>query len=89
MIYIDPPYNTGNDLLYNDDFSQAISGQEGDDGNHLVANIESSGRFHTDWLNMIYPRLKVTKDLLGENEVIFISIDDNEVNNSIKACDSS
>ena len=84
MIYIDPPYNTGNDFVYNDDFSQKTgeymhnSGQEDEEGNRLVANTESNGRFHTDWLNMIYPRLKVAKDLLSEDGVIFISIGDNE-----------
>ena len=87
MIYIDPPYNTGNDFVYNDDFAQTAgdyvhnSGQEDEEGNRLVANTESNGRFHTDWLNMIYPRLKVAKDLLSEDGVIFISIDDNEVEN--------
>lgn len=93
MIYIDPPYNTGNDFVYNDDFAQSAgeyihnSGQEDEEGNRLVANTESNGRFHTDWLNMIYPRLKVAKDLLSEDGVIFISIDDNEVNNVTKVCD--
>ena len=93
MIYIDPPYNTGNDFVYNDDFAQTAgnyihnSGQEDEDGNRLVANTESNGRFHTDWLNMIYPRLKVAKDLLSEDGVIFISIDDNEVENLRKVCD--
>ena len=93
MIYIDPPYNTGNDFVYNDDFSQTTgeymhnSGQEDEEGNRLVANTESNGRFHTDWLNMIYPRLKVAKDLLSEDGVIFISIDDNEVENLRKVCD--
>ena len=93
MIYIDPPYNTGNDFVYNDDFSQSAgeymhnSGQEDEEGNRLVANTESNGRFHTDWLNMIYPRLKVAKDLLSEDGVIFISIDDNEVENLKKICD--
>ena len=87
MIYIDPPYNTGNDFVYNDDFSQSAgeymhnSGQEDADGNRLVTNAESNGRFHTDWLNMIYPRLKVAKDLLSEDGVIFISIDDHEQEN--------
>ena len=87
MIYIDPPYNTGNDFVYNDDFSQSAgeymhnSGQEDEEGNRLVTNTESNGRFHTDWLNMIYPRLKVAKDLLSEDGVIFISIDDNEQEN--------
>ena len=87
MIYIDPPYNTGNDFVYNDDFSQTTgeymhnSGQEDEEGNRLVANTESNGRFHTDWLNMIYPRLKVAKDLLSEDGVIFISIDDHEQEN--------
>ena len=90
MIYIDPPYNTGNDFLYNDDFAQTTgdyihnSGQEDEEGNRLVANTESNGRFHTDWLNMIYPRLKVAKDLLSEDGVIFISIDDREAENLIK-----
>ena len=92
MIYIDPPYNTGNDFVYNDDFSQSTgeymhnSGQEDEEGNRLVANTESNGRFHTDWLNMIYPRLKVAKDLLSEDGVIFISIDDNESENLKKVC---
>ena len=90
MIYIDPPYNTGNDFVYNDDFTQTAdsyihnSGQEDEEGNRLVANTESNGRFHTDWLNMIYPRLKVAKDLLSEDGVIFISIDDREADNLIK-----
>lgn len=92
MIYIDPPYNTGNDFVYNDDFAQSaedyadVSGQYDDQGNRLVQNTESNGRFHTDWLNMIYPRLKVAKDLLTDDGVIFISIDDNEVENLIKIC---
>jgi len=89
MIYIDPPYNTGNDFVYNDDFSQSAdeyvhnSGQTDEEGNRLVVNTESNGRFHTDWLNMIYPRLKVAKDLLSEDGVIFISIDDHELMNLI------
>ena len=89
MIYIDPPYNTGNDFVYNDDFAQDAaeyvhnSGQTDDEGNRLVANTESNGRFHTDWLNIIYPRLKVAKDLLSEDGVFFISIDDNELENLI------
>ena len=93
MIYIDPPYNTGNDFVYNDDFAQSAgeyihnSGQTDEEGNRLVANTESNGRFHTDWLNMIYPRLKVAKDLLSEDGVIFISIDDNEQENLKKVCD--
>ena len=92
MIYIDPPYNTGNDFVYNDDFAQSAgeyfhnSGQEDEEGNRLVANTESNGRFHTDWLNMIYPRLKVAKDLLSEDGVIFISIDDNELKNLENVC---
>lgn len=90
MIYIDPPYNTGNDFVYNDDFSQtsseyiAESGQFDSDGNRLVLNTESNGRFHTDWLNMIYPRLKVAKDLLTDDGAIFVSIDDNEHSNLLK-----
>lgn len=93
MIYIDPPYNTGNDFVYNDDFKQSAdeyidnSGQLDEEGNRLVANTESNGRFHTDWLNMIYPRLKLAKDLLSEDGVIFISIDDNEADNLRKVCD--
>lgn len=87
MIYIDPPYNTGNDFVYNDDFAEgtdeylANSGQLDEDGNRLVQNTESNGRFHTDWLNMIYPRLKIARDLLADDGVIFISIDDNEQEN--------
>lgn len=93
MIYIDPPYNTGNDFVYEDDFKQnseeyiVNSGQLDDEGNRLVANTESNGRFHTDWLNMMYPRLKLAKDLLSDDGVIFISIDDNEVENLRKICD--
>lgn len=87
MIYIDPPYNTGNDFVYEDDFAQnteeylANSGQYDEEGNRLVLNTESDGRFHTKWLNMIYPRLKLAKDLLAEDGVIFISIDENEIEN--------
>ncbi|WP_363315206.1 site-specific DNA-methyltransferase [uncultured Phascolarctobacterium sp.] len=93
MIYIAPPYNTGNDFVYEDDFKQSAdeyidnSGQLDEEGNRLVANTESNGRFHTDWLNMIYPRLKLAKDLLSDDGVIFISIDDNEVENLRKICD--
>ena len=92
MIYIDPPYNTGNDFVYNDDFSQEAgeylesSGQFDEQGNRLFQNTESNGRFHTDWLNMIYPRLRLAKDLLFDDGVIFISIDDNEVDNLRKVC---
>ena len=93
MIYIDPPYNTGNDFVYEDDFAQstdeylANSGQFDEDGNRLVKNLDSNGRFHTDWLNMIYPRLKLAKDLLRDDGVIFISIDDGEQENLKKCCD--
>lgn len=93
MIYIDPPYNTGNDFVYEDDFAEsaeeylANSGQFDGVGNRLVTNTESNGRFHTDWLNMIYPRLKLAKDLLTEDGVIFISIDDNEYENQKRICD--
>lgn len=97
MIYIDPPYNTGNDFVYNDDFAQsrsefeANSGAFDEEGNQLIdpmqRNTESNGRFHTDWLNMIYPRLKVSRDLLSDDGVIFISIDDHEVENLRKVCD--
>ena len=87
MIYIDPPYNTGNDFVYEDDFAEDTdsymgrSGQYDEQGNQLVQNTDSNGRFHTDWLNMIYPRLRVAKDLLTDDGVIFISIDDNEQEN--------
>ncbi len=97
MIYIDPPYNTGNDFVYNDDFAQGRedfeqnSGLFDAEGNQTIdpmqRNTEANGRFHTDWLNMIYPRLKVARDLLTEDGVIFISIDDNEVENLRKVCD--
>lgn len=97
MIYIDPPYNTGNDFVYNDDFAQSrdefeeASGLFDEEGNQTIdplqRNTERNGRFHTDWLNMIYPRLKVARDLLSDNGVIFISIDDNEVENLRKVCD--
>ncbi len=93
MIYIDPPYNTGSDLVYNDDFSLSTeeflhnSFQYDDLGNRLVENTDSSGRYHTDWLNMLYPRLKLAKDLLSEDGVIFISLDDNEAVNLKKICD--
>ena len=93
MIYIDPPYNTGNDFVYNDDFAEstdeylANSGQFDDEGNRLVQNTESNGRYHTDWLNMIYPRLRIAKDLLADDGAIFISLDDNEIQNLIKCCD--
>ena len=93
MIYIDPPYNTGNDFVYEDDFTQSTdeyitnSGQFDEEGNRLVKNLDSNGRFHTDWLNMIFPRLKLAKDLLSDKGVIFISIDENEVHNMRKICD--
>ena len=93
MIYIDPPYNTGNDFVYEDDFAQSAadymdnSGQYDEEGNRLVTNTESNGRFHTDWLNMIYPRLKIAKDLLTDDGMIFISIDDAEVENLRKITD--
>ena len=97
MIYIDPPYNTGNDFVYNDDFAQGkddfeqSSGLFDDEGNQTIdpmqRNTESNGRFHTDWLNMIYPRLKVARDLLSEDGAIFISIGDDEQTNLIKICD--
>ena len=92
MIYIDPPYNTGNDFVYNDDFAENTedyldrSGQFDEEGNRLVLNTESNGRFHTDWLNMIYPRLRLAKDLLTDDGVIFISMDEHEVENLKKVC---
>ena len=90
MIYIDPPYNTGNDFIYSDDYSQDLaeyvenSGQLDDQGNRLVQNTDGNGRFHTDWLNMLYPRIRVAKDLLSKDGVIFISIGQNEIENTIK-----
>lgn len=92
MIYIDPPYNTGNDFIYRDEFKQNASeykdnsGQYDEEGNQMVTNTESNGRFHTDWLNMIYPRLKLAKDLLSDDGVIAISIDENEVENLKRCC---
>lgn len=92
MIYIDPPYNTGNDFVYEDDFAEstseylANSGQYDEQGNRLVTNSESNGRFHTDWLNMMYPRLKVARDLLTDDGVIFINMDENEITNLQKIC---
>lgn len=93
MIYIDPPYNTGKDFVYEDNFAQNASeylknsGQFDDEGNRLVKNLDTNGRFHTDWLNMIYPRLKLARDLLTDDGVLFISIDDNEVAQLRKICD--
>ena len=93
VIYIDPPYNTGNNLIYKNDFSMSVneylanSGQFTDQGIHMVLNPESNGRFHTDWLNMMYARLKVAKDLLKEDGYIAIAIDDNEVYNLKKIAD--
>ena len=93
VIYIDPPYNTGSDFVYEDDFAQsaeeylAISGQLDDEGNRLFQNSDSNGRFHTDWLNMLYPRIKIAKDLLKDDGFIFISIDDNEIGSLLKVCD--
>ena len=92
MIYIDPPYNTGNDFIYEDDFAEETGiflmrdGQYDEQGNRLSTNLNSNGRFHTDWLNMIYPRLRVARDLLKDDGVIFISIDDNEIENLKKIC---
>lgn len=93
MIYIDPPYNTGNDFVYEDDFVQSMdeymnhSGQFDEDGNRIVQNTESNGRYHTDWLNMLYPRLRIARDLLRDDGAIFISMDDHEVENLRKLCD--
>ncbi len=93
MIYIDPPYNTGNDFVYKDAFAQNTSeymgnsGQFDEDGNRMVTNLESNGRFHTDWLNMMYPRLRLAKDLLADDGIIFISIDEHESHNMRKLCD--
>lgn len=93
MIYIDPPYNTGKDFIYGDNYAEEAdnylsnSEQYDNQGNRLATNMETNGRFHTDWLNMIYPRLKVARDFLKEDGVIFISIDDHEVTNLHKVCD--
>ena len=93
MIYIDPPYNTGNDFVYKDDFKdnidnyKKITGQVDEEGNKISSNSESDGRYHTNWLNMMYPRLKLARNLLSDDGVIFISIDDNEVANLKKVCD--
>ena len=93
MIYIDPPYNTGKDFVYKDNFAKAgeeelfESGQKDENNQRLVANPETSGRYHSDWLSMMYPRLKLARNLLTEDGVIFISIDDNEVHNLRKICD--
>ncbi|PPE76905.1 site-specific DNA-methyltransferase, partial [Kaistia algarum] len=86
MIYIDPPYNTGNDFIYEDDFAESTdaffekSNQVDEEGNRLIANTDSNGRFHSDWLSMMYSRLKLARNLLTENGVIVASIDDNEIN---------
>lgn len=94
MIYIDPPYNTGNDFVYKDDFADGIknylqqSGQVDDEGNLLSTNSETEGRFHSNWLNLMYPRLYVAQNLLREDGVIFISIDDNELKNLLSVSDS-
>lgn len=93
MIYIDPPYNTGKDFVYRDNFHKSKSEYDeestvrDEDDNKLVQNTESNGRFHSDWCSMIYPRLKLARDLLSDDGVIFISIDDNEVHNLRKICD--
>ncbi len=93
MIYIDPPYNTGKDFVYKDNYKdnlknyQQITGQVDDDGNKMSTNSESDGRYHSNWLNMMYPRLRLARNLLKDDGVIFISIDDNEIDNLIKCCD--
>lgn len=92
MIYIDPPYNTGNDFVYEDDFAQSVdeymanSGQYSNQGERMEKNLDSNGRFHTDWLNMMYPRIKLAKELLSDDGVLFISMDDGEQENVIKLC---
>lgn len=93
LIYIDPPYNTGNDFVYEDDFAQSTtdylerSGQRTDSGDRLITNSESNGRFHSDWLSMMYPRLKLARNLLTDDGLLFISIDSHELHNLIKICD--
>jgi len=92
MIYIDPPYNTGNDFIYKDNFKNSVdsylelTGQKDGEGNKFTTNTESNGRYHTDWLNMMYPRLKLARNLLTDDGVIFISIDDGEADNLRKMC---
>ncbi|MDX9906968.1 MAG: site-specific DNA-methyltransferase [Bacteroidales bacterium] len=92
MIYIDPPYNTGNDFIYEDDFAEDAgeyltrSNQRDEEGNRLVVNTEANGRFHSDWLSMMYPRLKLARNLLNDDGVIFISIDDHEVHSLMRVC---
>src|SRR6056297_2804699 len=89
LIYIDPPYNTGNNFIYEDDYTDGIenylkqTGQIDEEGNHLTTNMETNGRFHSNWLNMMYPRLFLARQLLRDDGVIFISIDNNEVYNLI------
>mgnify|MGYP002845778684 CR=1 FL=1 len=93
MIYIDPPYNTGRDFVYKDNFTQdkaeydEESSNIDDKGGRLVSNPDSNGRYHSDWLSMMYPRLRLAKNLLKDDGVIFISIDDNESHNLRKLCD--
>ena len=93
LIYIDPPYNTGNDFIYEDDFAEnsesffVRSNQKDDEGNRLIANTETNGRFHSNWLSMIYSRVKLARNLLTEDGIIFISIDDHEVANLRRVCD--
>jgi adenine-specific DNA-methyltransferase len=93
MIYIDPPYNTGNDFIYPDDYKENLktylqyTGQVDSEGKKFSTNTDAEGRFHSKWLNMMYPRLFLAKNLLSDNGVIFISIDDNEVSNLRKICD--
>ena len=95
MIYIDPPYNTGNDFIYRDDFAQSAdeyaeeSGQLDEEGNRLFRNTDSNGRFHSDWCSMIYSRLLLARNLLTDDGVIFISIDENEVESLVKICDET
>ena len=93
MIYIDPPYNTGKDFVYKDNFKDNIknylevTGQVDSEGNRLSVNADTNGRYHSDWLSMMYPRLKLARNLLKDDGVIFISIDDNEIDNIIKLRD--
>ena len=93
LIYIDPPYNTGNDFVYKDNFYKnineelSLSGQIDNNGNHLITNSQTNGRFHSDWLSMMYPRIKLARNLLSDDGVIFISIDDNELKDLLSICD--
>src|SRR5699024_6870992 len=87
MIYIDPPYNTGNDFVYHDNFMNSIKSYKEQTSQEMSSNPETNGRFHTDWLNMMYSRILLAKNLLTSDGFMYISIDDNEIGNLLKICD--